>query len=122
MATPTARTSKTELTVLLVHSQYRVDLGGAGICFAFCEGNDGDLNCGAGAQCVRPEEPILYLDVARDAADEYVPCTAASDCEAYNTADDLPYECIELTIGNFCSRALKMCVSDDEAASMSSSD
>ena len=96
-----------------------VDMGGAGLCFSFCDGNDGDLHCGEGAQCVRPSEPVLYLDVARDDAGEYVGCTAASDCEAYNTADDLPYDCVELTIGNYCSRALKMCINDAEAATMS---
>jgi hypothetical protein len=98
---------------------YCVDMGGAGLCFAFCEGNEGNLNCGEGAQCVRPAEPILYLNVARDASDEYVPCTAASDCEAYNTEGDLPFDCVELTIGQYCSRALKMCINDTEAASMS---
>ena len=96
---------------------YCIDLGGAGLCFAFCEGDDGDLNCGAGAQCVRPAEPILYLNVARDASDEYVACSTAADCEAYNDADDLPFDCVELTIGSYCSRALKMCIADTELSS-----
>lgn len=96
-----------------------VDMGGAGLCFAFCEGTENDLNCGEGAQCVRPDEPIIYLDLALDTSGDYVSCSSAADCAAYNEADDLPFDCIELTIGSYCSRALKMCINDAEAASMS---
>ena len=35
------------------------------------------------------------------------------------TEGDLPFDCVELTIGQYCSRALKMCINDAEAASMS---
>ena len=89
-----------------------VDLG-AGLCVAFCDGNDGDLDCGEGYACERPAQTLLYLDVARDASDEYVTCTSASDTSCGEIAfeeGDIPYSCIELTIGFTCARALKQCV------------
>jgi hypothetical protein len=91
-----------------------VDMGGAGLCLAYCEGNDGDLHCGAGAQCVRPSEITLYIDVAGDGPD-YVDCATDSDCDGVNIAGELPYTCVELTVGNKCSRALKQCIADVEA-------
>jgi hypothetical protein len=89
-----------------------VDLG-MGICIAFCEGNSGDLDCGDGFACERPAQALLYLDVARDANDEYVTCASAEDTSCGEiTIDegDYPYACIELTIGFTCARALKQCV------------
>lgn len=85
--------------------------GGTGLCFQFCERADGtELDCGAGAVCERPENIVLYLDVALDAGGNYAPCSTADDCLSYNTADDSPYACTALTIGNYCARPLKQCV------------
>jgi hypothetical protein len=89
--------------------------GQPGICLAYCEGNDGDLHCGTEAQCVRPAEVSYYLNVARTDGGDYVDCSVADDCSAYNTAGDLPFDCVELTIGFVCSRALKQCIANDEA-------
>jgi hypothetical protein len=89
--------------------------GQAGICLAYCEGADGDLYCGTDAQCVRPAEVTYYLNVARTDAGEYVDCSVPADCSAYNTDGDLPFDCVELTIGFVCSRALKQCIANEEA-------
>ena len=86
-----------------------VDLG-MGLCVAFCDGNSGDLDCGEGFACQRPAQALLYLDVARDANEEYASCATDADCDAYQDEDPVPYTCIELTVGMTCSRALKQCV------------
>ena len=88
------------------------DLGTGGVCLSFCETASGDLDCGAGASCVRPDEPIFYLDVARDAADDYAACVSVIDCLSYNDGDGADFDCIQLSMGgSFCARALKQCMS-----------
>ena len=89
-----------------------VDLG-MGLCIAFCDGSEGELDCGAGFACERPAQPLLYLDVARDANDMYVSCSGLSDTSCGEIAideGDIPYSCSDLTIGFKCARALKQCV------------
>ena len=89
-----------------------VDTGGTGICLNFCETTTGvELDCGPGAVCERPAEVSLYLDVALTDSGEYAPCVTAEDCTIYNSPDDGAYACTALTIGNYCARPLKQCVS-----------
>ncbi|MBT6433689.1 MAG: hypothetical protein HOK28_11390 [Deltaproteobacteria bacterium] len=86
--------------------------GGTGLCFQFCERPDGtELDCGAGAVCERPDDIVLYLDVALDAGGNYAPCSVEADCQPFNSADDSSYACVALTIGDYCARPLKQCVS-----------